>query len=62
MPSPDDLVEAMFNPEKEMKGAKSLDKYTDENTSMATYVWLPIRFAECGKPHIEWQNAEKNYS
>lgn len=56
MPSPDDLFEAMFNPEKEMKDAKSLDKYTDENTSMATYVWLPIRFAEDGKPYIEWQD------
>lgn len=28
--------------------------YSDENTSEATYVWLPIRFDEEGNPYIEW--------
>ncbi len=31
-----------------------LNLYSDENTSEATYVWLPIRFDESGNPYIEW--------
>lgn len=31
-----------------------LDVYSDQNTSEATYVWLPIRFDKDGKPYIEW--------
>ena len=28
---------------------------TDRNTSMATYVWLPIVFDESGAPRLEWK-------
>ena len=31
-----------------------LHVYSDENTSEATYVWLPIKFDENGLPYIEW--------
>ena len=31
-----------------------LEVYSDENTSEATYVWLPIKFDENGVPFIEW--------
>lgn len=30
--------------------------YSDENTSVADYVWLPIRFDKRGNPFIEWRN------
>ena len=45
MPNPNVMVESFFNPEKrnEME-TFHLEQYTDENTSMATYVWLPISF------------------
>ena len=36
-----------------------LSKYTDENTSEATYVWLPIRFNEKGIPYICWEDEWK---
>lgn len=26
------------------------------NTSIATYVWLPVRFDESGKPYISWSD------
>lgn len=57
MPSPDDMFESFFNPEKiREKDAYRLERYTDENTSMATYVWLPIRFREDGIPYITWED------
>jgi hypothetical protein len=27
---------------------------TTQNTSLADYVWLPIKFTEEGRPFIEW--------
>lgn len=56
MPSPDEMFECMFNPNKEDKKPYDLQIYTDENTSLATYVWLPIRFTKEGVPYIEWQD------
>ena len=57
MPSPDDMFESFFNPEKRRDEAPyRLERYTDENTSMATYVWLPIRFREDGVPYITWED------
>ena len=32
-----------------------LSQFSDENTSIATYVWLPICFDENNKPYIQWQ-------
>lgn len=57
MPSPDDMFESIFNPEKKGDGnTYRLEQYTDENTSMATYVWLPFRFHEDGTPYLVWQD------
>ena len=55
MPNPDTMVESFFNPEKrDETKTYNLEQYTDENTSMATYVWLPISFEQDGKPYIKW--------
>lgn len=57
MPSPDDMFESFFNPAKKREYEPyRLERYTDENTSMATYVWLPIRFREDGTPYITWED------
>ena len=29
---------------------------SDENTSMAKYVWLPVRFNASGVPHVQWED------
>ena len=31
-----------------------LSTFSDENTSEAKYVWLPVRFDKNGDPYIEW--------
>ena len=41
------------NKERDWSEAKML---SDENTSEATYVWLPVRFDGQGTPYIEWRN------
>lgn len=57
MPSGDEMFESFFNPEKQANAKNyDLSKYTDENTSEATYVWLPIYFREDGTPYIVWKN------
>ena len=56
MPSPDEMYECIFNAEKKDRKAYDLQKYTDDNTSLATYVWLPIRFDKDGRPYIEWED------
>ena len=33
---------------------KKLVSYSDDNTSLATYVWLPVKFDGDGTPYIEW--------
>ncbi|MCQ2387731.1 MAG: family 43 glycosylhydrolase [Clostridia bacterium] len=33
--------------------------FTDRDTSMATYVWLPIMFDKKGNPYIEWKTIWK---
>lgn len=37
--------------------AVDLSGFSDENTSIATYVWLQIRFDKDGAPYLEWQRA-----
>lgn len=54
-----DLFESWFNPKKKKLSESLLSEYTDENTSLATYVWLPIKFDKKGKPYIEWVNEWK---
>lgn len=57
MPSPDTMVESFFNPEKrDETKVYHLEQYSDENTSMATYVWLPISFDQDGRPYITWMD------
>jgi hypothetical protein len=58
MPSPDLVFESYFNPEIKEKHY-NLSQYSDENTSLATYVWLPIRFKEDGTPYIQWEHEWK---
>ena len=29
---------------------------SDENTSMAKYVWLPVRFNASGVPYVQWED------
>lgn len=55
MPDPRAMFEGIFN--KEKKSVQyDMSKYTDENTSQATYVWLPIRFDEKGAPYLCWED------
>ncbi|MBQ7374255.1 MAG: family 43 glycosylhydrolase [Clostridia bacterium] len=35
--------------------AQDLSGFSDENTSVATYVWLPVLFDENDRPFISWQ-------
>ena len=57
IPSPDEMFESFFNPAKRRDtDPYKLELYTDENTSMATYVWLPIRFKDEGTPYIAWED------
>lgn len=55
MPSPDKVFESYFNPNSQGE-RYNLSQYSDENTSLATYVWLPIRFQEDGVPYIAWED------
>jgi hypothetical protein len=49
------VFEAMFNPEKKpLLSGKEFAAISAQNTSLAGYVWLPIRFTGDGKPFIEW--------
>lgn len=60
MPDPCVMFESFFNPDAEKpQEPYDLSKYTDENTSEGTYVWLPIRFREDGTPYIRWENEWK---
>ncbi len=56
MPKADDVFESVYNPNKENKITYNLQKGSDENTSLATYVWLPICFTEEGRPYIVWHD------
>ncbi len=50
-----EIFEEWFSGAKERKYSPDvLQKYSEENTQEATYVWLPVRFDEEGLPYIEW--------
>ena len=52
-----DMFHRMFDPSIEkLIPDSALRTFTDNNTSEADYVWLPIRFNEQDKPYIEWLN------
>jgi len=57
--SGEDMFEGYFNPNGYSFQENLLDVYSDQNTSEATYVWLPIRFDKDGKPYIEWASEWK---
>ena len=49
-----DLFAKMFDPDKKDESVKlNVYDYTAKNTSLADYVWLPIKFVD-GLPCIEW--------
>ena len=54
LPNMDEAFYEMFS--KNIKEKKNLynENLTDENTSEANYVWLPIRFDENNIPHIHY--------
>ncbi len=57
MPDIGELYERIFNPEKEpLPKDFSFNAFSECNTSMASYVWLPIRFREDGTPYLEWRD------
>ena len=49
------LFERMFNPDLERPKENPLHGLTQENTSLADYVWLPVRF-DGDKPTLEWMD------
>ena len=52
-----EIFERMFDDEKEpLPKDFALEEYSDENTSEANYVFLPIQFKEDGTPYIIWKN------
>ena len=52
--SGEEMFDGYFRKEAPWFRDDLIKAYTDENTSEATYVWLPIRFDEKGNPYIEW--------
>jgi hypothetical protein len=50
-----DVFEAMFNPNKKpLYTREEMASFSVQDTSKADYVWLPVKFAEDGRPFIEW--------
>ena len=52
--SGEEMFDGYFSKEGPSFREDLLEVYSDENTSEATYVWLPIRFMNDGTPYIEW--------
>ena len=52
--SGEEMFDGYFRPEGPWFRDDLLEVYSDENTSEATYVWLPIKFDNKGMPYIEW--------
>lgn len=56
LPNMSDVFFGLFTEGVERKLEwEDVAKLTDENTSEANYVWLPITFNEHGKPEIHWK-------
>jgi len=59
MPDMCAVFDAMFDPERKKKMPLSREEMaglTKQNTSLADYVWLPVRFTEEGRPFLEWKD------
>ncbi|MDD6926458.1 MAG: family 43 glycosylhydrolase [Candidatus Borkfalkiaceae bacterium] len=55
LPDMEEVFYGLFSEKgKKIVEAAELSSFSDENTSEADYVWLPIRFKEDGTPYIEW--------
>ena len=54
LPDMMDVFYRTYGPKHEMIDAST---FSDENTSLATYVWLPIRFDENDTPYLCWEQA-----
>ena len=52
--SGEEMFDGYFSDEGPSFEENLLEIYSDENTSEATYVWLPIKFDSEGNPFIEW--------
>ena len=52
LPDMNDVFYKLCGPNRQKM---DLTQFSDENTSLATYVWLPICFDENEKPYIRWQ-------
>jgi len=56
IPNMDDVFFDNYDPRgKRQFNWGDLRYFSDENTSEADYVWLPIMFDEDGNPYIEWR-------
>lgn len=56
MPDINAIYERMFDKTKEhLPDGFTTTALSDENTSEATYVWLPVRFSDDGTPYICWE-------
>lgn len=55
LPDMCDVFHCMFDKERKNPYVNvNLNTLSEENTSEANYVWLPIRFDKDGNPYIEW--------
>lgn len=60
MPDINEIFRILCSPDENDKSAcKILSELSDENTSEACYIWLPIKFDGSGTPYIEWVNEWK---
>lgn len=55
LPDMDQAFYDLFSKHGDKKRSLYSDNLSDENTSEANYVWLPISFDEKGRPSIIWQ-------
>ena len=58
LPDMCDVFYSMFTKNPDVPKLVSREEratFSDVNTSLATYVWLPIKFDENGNPYIEWK-------
>jgi hypothetical protein len=56
LPDMNKVLHAMFDKTAEpLPEGFRIEELSDENTSEADYVWLPVLFREDGTPYIEWK-------
>ncbi len=55
LPDMEGVLLGFFQPGKGVPFHGDLSELSDENTSVADYVWLPVTFSKEGAPVIEWR-------